>query len=85
MEAMTNDEYRKLIAFLGTKFGEVDANFRAIDARFGLVDASLAQIRAEMHEFRHEVDGRFRHVHDEMDTRFEEVKGLIRVRRLEGE
>jgi hypothetical protein len=43
-QAMTTDEYRDLIAYLGTKFGEVDT-------RFQRVEAGLADVRREMFEF----------------------------------
>lgn len=43
-QAMTTDEYRDLIAYLGTKFGEVDP-------RFQRVEAGLADVRREMFEF----------------------------------
>ncbi|MBI2159320.1 MAG: hypothetical protein HYW08_18120 [candidate division NC10 bacterium] len=69
---MTTDEYRDLIAFLGTKFGEVDARFRAVDARFDRVEAGLADVRRE-------VDRRFDDSDQKMAAGFAEVKDLIRV------
>ena len=76
---MTTDEYRDLIAFLGTKFSEVDAQFRAVDARFQRVEVGLGDVRREMHEFQHEVDRRFSDVDQRMATGFAEVKDLLRV------
>mgnify|MGYP001600216995 FL=1 len=67
---MTNDEYTQLIAFLSAQFTKVDGRFR-------IVDASLAQIRSEIHEFRDEVDRRFRKVDAKIDARVGELKGLI--------
>jgi hypothetical protein len=78
---MTTDEYRDLIAFLGTKFGEVDAQFRAVDARFQRVEVGLDDMRREMHEFRGEVDRRFSDVDQRMAAGFAEVKDLLRVSR----
>lgn len=69
---MTTDEYRDLIAYLGTKFGEVDT-------RFQRVEAGLADVRRETFEFRGEVDRRFTDVDQRMATGFAEVKDLLRV------
>ena len=71
-QVMTTDEYRELIVFLGTKFGEMDAQFRAVDARFERVEAGLQ-------EFRDEVDRRFSDVDQKMAAGFAEVKDLLRV------
>ena len=56
---MTTDEYRELIAFLGTKFGEVDIQFQAVGDRLQRVETGLADVRRDMFEFRGEVDERF--------------------------
>ena len=71
-QAMTTDEYRDLIAYLRTKFGEVDTRFRAVDSRF-------ERLEREMQEFRGEVDRRFTDVDQRMATGFAEVKDLLRV------
>ena len=73
-QVMTTDEYRDLIAFLGTKFGEVDG-------RFQRVEAGVDDMRREMHEFRDEVDRRFSDVDQRMAAGFAEVKDLLRVSR----
>ena len=73
-QVMTTDEYRDLIAFLGTKFGEVDG-------RFQRVEAGVDDMRREMHEFRGEVDRRFSDVDQRMAAGFAEVKDLLRVSR----
>ena len=71
-QVMTTDEYRELIVFLGTKFGEMDAQFRAVDARFERVEAGLQ-------DFRDEADRRFSDVDQKMAAGFAEVKDLLRV------
>ena len=71
-QVMTADEYRDLITFLGTKFGEVDA-------RFQRAEVGLADVRREMHEFRDEVDRRFDDVDQRMVAGFAEVKDLLSV------
>lgn len=40
---MTNDEYQRLIEFLGEKFEAIDRRFESIDPRFDAVDAKLAE------------------------------------------
>ena len=49
---MTDDQYGGLLAFLGEKFGEVDARFAAIDARFAVVDRNILDLRGEVHQLR---------------------------------
>lgn len=76
---MTTDEYRELIAFLGTKFGEVDTQFQAVGDRLQRVETGLADVRRDMFEFRGEVDDRFRVFRAEVAAGFAEVKDLLRV------
>ena len=49
--------------------------YRQLIVRFGQVEGGLSQVRLELHEFRVDVDARFRQVH----TRFDGVEGLIRL------
>lgn len=49
--------------------------YRQLIVRFGQVEAGLSQVRLELHEFRVDVDARFR----QLDTRFDGVEGLIRL------
>ncbi|OGL16785.1 MAG: hypothetical protein A3F92_02440 [Candidatus Rokubacteria bacterium RIFCSPLOWO2_12_FULL_71_22] len=69
---MTTDEYRELMTFLGTKFGEMDS-------RFQRVETGLGDVRREMFEFRGAVDRRFNDVDRRMADGFAEVKDLLRV------
>ena len=78
-QVMTTDEYRELIVFLGTKFGEMDAQFRGVNAQFRAVDARFERVEAGLQEFRDEVDRRFSDVDQKMAAGFAEVKDLLRV------
>ncbi len=63
---MTNDEYGRLVEFIGRKFDEVDAHFTQVDAR------QLATAN-ELREFREAVQTKLA----EHDERFREVLGQI--------
>lgn len=87
---MTNDEYQRLVAFLGERFGEVDARISQVDARveqvrreFGVVAENLeSQIRqvAEGVVNAVQVADRYRdELRAEIRADGEQTRALIRV------
>ena len=80
---MTNDEYRQLIAFLGTKFTEVDAQFQALESGLVGVRREIGDVqrglRVEIQQLRDDIDQRFEHFQGRMQAVFDEVKGLVRL------
>ena len=89
---------------IDTRFAQIDGRFAQIDARFAQVDAQLVAVRRDMGDLRRDLraeihqqgetfEGKLAELRRDIDERFDEVKGLIRlsyvdldrrVRRLEG-
>jgi hypothetical protein len=98
---MTNDEFTRLVQFLGERFDGIDRRFDGIDHRFDgidrrftIVDRRFDDVNRQVEELRADVGVEFERVRGEMRGGFETLTTLLRdshgsldrrVRRLEGE
>ena len=72
------------------RFDEVDARFTQVDGRFAQIDVQLVAVRRDMGDLRRDLraeiqqqgerfEGKLGELRRDMDDRFDEVKGLIRL------
>jgi hypothetical protein len=80
---MANDEYRQLVEFLTREFGRVDVRFGQVDAQLVAVRREMGEmrraLRAEIHQQAETFEGKLADFRRDVDDRFDEVKGLIRL------
>jgi hypothetical protein len=86
---MTDDQYRRLVEFLGQQFFQVDGRFTQIDARFAQIDARFTQIDArfsqggarfvQLEEQIAGLAGDLERFRGEVRAEFDETKSMIRL------
>jgi len=84
---MTNDEYSRLIEFLGRKFEEIDRRFDGVEAKLAEHDQRFDTVEAKLgeHDERFgEILGHFDHLYNRLEHLEQEYQAILEgLRRLE--